>query len=255
MYRFVKFDVLMQKGRERDATHDDLPELDLNDNNVQDLIGDKTPQGGPFSCLNIENHEDMPLESLLAQKNNQVSDGQEWQKVFSMENGSFQRRGTNNSDIRNNFTDCSSNYGSNVSCWYDNNYSCHIRKDFETTDHLNCFPTNTNIGDSTSSNEFNNFDSSGFLASLLVENMLNGNDTSESTNSRESWNFQEQSRGISIQNVFPESLQTLTSNPVKNQVMDPLMMPSYHSNETDMDSAVDAFKELERQILNKVLDI
>lgn len=97
----------MEKGHETEMTQDQLPEIDLNDDDVLELIGDEKIQDIAPSDLDVE---DGLLESFLTEKYASFEDPR-YRNLIPMESTSnTQNRVTNNDDTLDRYTSSNGYY-------------------------------------------------------------------------------------------------------------------------------------------------
>lgn len=264
VYRFTKFDYLKQKESET-IRHEDYPEIDFNDNSILDAIGDDKSEGGSSLPADIDGDEDdTPLESLLAEKNQQVFQQEKCQKLLPVEANCNSYENMNRSG-----NTCNSFYDYNNATSFPNPNEEHYVPCSEANTHCQYgrqnYPGFIRNGALEPVNydmqqyyypqvDFNNFqqcdaESGGYLASLLLNSIL----ISDQQISQDTTNFRE---ACSVPapclsttgNITPEVLMSPTLTQIKceqsNNNLTSAQLP-----DMDTEAAWSTLKEFERLLM------
>ncbi len=265
VYRFTKFDYLKQKQTEI-IRHDDFPEIDFSDNTVIDLINDDKSEGESSLPAEVDgDDDDTPLESLLAEKNQQVFHDEKRQKLLTVEDSFGSMDNINESansfyDYNNNATNFTrQNEDYYVPCSEVNPASLYERQNFPSYMKNGTFePLNYNVPQCYyPSIDYNNnyaqcdAENGSHLASLLLNSILMSDQQilEESTNLRESYNTVPVSCASTSGNITPEAIASPTLAQMKTEPILNSLTTSAQFQDFDAESNWNTLKEFERLLM------
>lgn len=265
VYRFTKFDYLKQKESET-IRHEDYPEIDFNDNSILDAICDDKSEGGSSLPADIEGDEDdTPLESLLAEKNQQVFQPEKCQKLLPVEANCNSYENMKRSESTcNSFYDYSNATSFpnpnedyyvpcsevNTHCEYGRpNYPGFIRNGASQPVNYElqqCYYPQVGVN---SNFQQCDADSGGYLASLLLNSILISDQEilQDSTNLREAYSVPAPCVSTTG-NFAPEVLMSPTLTQIKCEQSNN-NLTSAQLQDMDTDAALSTLKEFERLLM------